>query len=396
MNPRPGRRTFVVSRTKESEMTTNERVETLIVGGGQAGLAVGYHLKSRGRELLILDANERVGESWRKRWPSLRLYSPATADGLPGMPFPARPYYYPTGLEMADYLESYAARFELPVRTGVTVDALERDGEGYVAVVGDRRFSADNVIVASGVFQHDHPVVPEFASELDPRIRHFHSADYRSPEQLQPGGVLVVGASHSGGDIAFEVAQAGYRTILSGPDRGQVPFNINSRLAYLVFPLLRFVATRVLTVSTPIGRKAKPEIRSHGGPLIRVKRRDLDAAGVERVLERTVGVEDGKPQLADGRVVDVANVVWCTGFRNDYSWIRFPLPIDEDGYPDQVRGAVRSLPGLYFAGLPFLHSFSSMLVLGAGRDGKRVAKHIASRASKRPAPAGVQLAEATR
>ncbi len=117
----------------------------------------------------------------------------------------------------------------------------------------------------------------------------------------------------------------------------------------------------------------------HGGPLIRVKRADLEAAGVERVLERTVGVEDGKPVLADGRVLDVANVVWCTGFRNDYGWIRFPLPTEEDGYPEQHRGAVPSLPGLYFVGLPFLHSFASMLILGAGRDGARVAKHIASR-----------------
>lgn len=373
-------------------MTTDEHVETLIVGGGQSGLAVGYHLKSRGREFAILDANERVGDAWRKRWPSLRLYSPATADGLPGMPFPARRYDYPTGLEMADYLESYAARFDLPVRAGVTVGALEKDGDAYVAFVGDRTLSADNVVVATGVFQHDRPIVPEFAGDLDPRTRQLHSADYRSPEQLQAGSVLVVGASHSGGDIAYEVARAGFPTTLSGPDRGQVPFDIHSRMTYLVFPMLRFVATRILTVSTPIGRKAKPEIRSHGGPLIRVKRRDLDAAGVERALERTVGVEDGKPQLADGRVLDVANVVWCTGFRNEYSWIRFPFATEEDGYPEQNHGAVASSPGLYFVGLPFLHSFVSMLVLGAGRDGEQVAKHIVSRSRVAPVEHSASLA----
>ena len=156
-----------------------------------------------------------------------------------------------------------------------------------------------------------------------------------------------------------------------------------------------FVATRVLTVSTPIGRKARPEIRSHGGPLIRVKRRDLEAAGVERVLERTVGVEDGKPQLANGRVVDVANIVWCTGFRNDYGWIRFPLPLDEDGFPEQERGAARSSPGLYFVGLPFLHSFASMLVLGAGRDGERVAEQIAGRSRVAGSARSTVFAEAT-
>jgi putative flavoprotein involved in K+ transport len=359
-----------------------EQVETVIVGGGQAGLAVGYHLTRRGHSCVILDANERVGDSWRKRWPSLRLYSPARADGLPGMPFPAAASSFPTGHEMADYLEAYAKELALPVRTAAAVDTLERNGDGYVVTAGERRFEADNVVVATGVFQHEHPVIPPFAAELDPAIRQLHSAGYRSPAQLQEGGVLVVGAAHSGGDIAYEVARAGYRTLLSGRDTGQIPFAIEGRRARIVFPLLKFVATRILTVSTPMGRKAKSGIRTHGGPLLRVKRDDLEAAGVERVFERTVGVEDGKPLLADGRVVDVANVIWCTGFRNDYGWIRLPLPVDADGFPEQERGAVPSSPGLYFVGLPFLHSFASMLIIGAGRDGEKVAKHILSHSSR--------------
>jgi putative flavoprotein involved in K+ transport len=374
-------------------MATDEHVETLIIGGGQAGLAVGYHLKEKKRGFLILDANERVGDSWRKRWPSLRLYSPAKLDGLPGMGFPAPAHSYPTGAEMADFLESYAKRFELPVRSGITVDALERNGDGFVVTAGGLRLGADNVVVATGVFQHDHPVTPEFAVELDPAIRQLHSADYQGPEQLQPGPVLVVGAAHSGGDIAFEVARAGYQTVLSGRDTGQIPVPLESRRMRLAWPVLRFLWTRVLTTSTPMGRKAKSEIRVHGGPLIRVKRKDLEAAGVELVLERTVGVENGKPVLADGRVLDVANVVWCTGFRNDYSWIRFPVPKEDDGYPEQRRGAVPSLPGLYFVGMPFLHSFASMLILGAGRDGKRVAEHIVARAARAPRRSELQVAE---
>jgi putative flavoprotein involved in K+ transport len=360
-----------------------EQFETVIIGGGQAGLALGYHLTKQGHPCVILDANARIGDSWRKRWPSLRLYSPARADGLPGMPFPAPPHSFPSAHEMANYLEEYAQRFALPVRPGVAVDRLEKNGDGYVVTAGERRFEAANVVVATGVFQHDHSVIPPFAAQLDPRIRQLHSADYRSPEQLQEGAVLVVGAAHSGGDIAYEVARAGYRTLLSGRDTGQLPFDIEGRSGRLVFPLMRFVATRILTVSTPIGRKAKAEIRTHGGPLLRVKRADLEAAGVERIVERTVSVEGGKPVLANGSVVDVANVIWCTGFRNDYEWIRFPLPVDADGFPEQKRGAVPSSPGLYFVGLPFLHSFASMLIIGAGRDGKRVAKHILSRRAQR-------------
>jgi putative flavoprotein involved in K+ transport len=370
-----------MSKRKEQSMSTTRHVETIVIGGGQAGLATGYHLKRHERDFVILDAGARVGDSWRKRWPSLKLYSPAKLDGLPGMPFPAPRHSFPTGLEMADYLESYAARFELPVVSGTTVTSLERNGRGYVVVTPEQTLSADNVVVATGVFQHEHPIVPEFASELDPGIRQLHSADYTGPEQLQPGPVLVVGAAHSGGDIAYEVANAGFQTILSGRDTGQIPVDIETRKARLGFAVLAFLWTRVLTVSTPMGRKVKAEIRTHGGPLIRVKRAHLEAAGVERVLERTVGVEDGKPVLGDGRVLDVANVVWCTGFRNDYSWIRLPLPVEDDGYPEQKRGAVATVPGLFFVGMPFLHSFSSMLILGAGRDGKRVVQQIVSRAA---------------
>ena len=365
-------------------MTTTqdtERIETVIIGGGQAGLAVGYHLTRRGHPYVILDANERIGDSWRKRWPSLRLYSPARASGLPGMRFPAPPHSYPSGLEMGDYLEAYARRFELPVQTSVRVDSVSKDGERYVVTAEERRFETDNVVVATGSFQVEHPMIPAFAGELDPRIRQLHSADYRSPAQLHEGAVLVVGAAHSGGDIAYEVARAGHLTLLSGRDTGQIPFDLDGRAARVVFPFLRFVATRVLTVSTPIGRKAKPQIRVHGGPLLRVKRADLEAVGVERVLEQTVGVEDGKPVLAGGRVIDVANVIWCTGFRNDYEWLRFPLPLDAEGFPEQERGVVPSSLGLYFVGLPFLHSFASMLIIGAGRDGERVAKHIVARRS---------------
>ena len=189
--------------------------------------------------------------------------------------------------------------------------------------------------------------------------------------------MLVVGASHSGGDIAFEVAGA-HRTTLCGRDTGQIPVPLASRRMRAMWPVLKFLATRVLTMNTLLGRKVRHEIRSHGGPLLRVRKSDLAAAGVERVYARMVGVSDGKPLLDDGRVLDVSNVVWCTGFRPDYGWIDLPLEHD-DGYPRQWRGAVEELPGLYFVGVLFLHSFSSMLILGAGRDALRVAKHIASR-----------------
>jgi putative flavoprotein involved in K+ transport len=361
-----------------------EHIETVIIGGGQVGLAAGYHLQRRGRPHVILDANERVGDPWRKRWPSLHLYSPAKYDALPGMRFPGRRNGFPSTNQMADYLETYAARHELPVLTGIHVDGLSQEDGRYVVRAGARLFEADNVVVATGVMQE--PVVPDFAAELDPRIKQLHSSDYRGPAQLQDGPVLIVGASHSGGDIAYEVA-AERPTILSGRDTGQLPFSVESGMARLGWPVLKFLWTRVLTMDTPIGRKMKHEIRSHGAPLLRYRKADLAAVGVERVFERTVGVTDGLPALEGGRIVGVANVIWCTGFRPDYSWIDLPLEYEE-GYPKQYRGAVDSHPGLYFLGMLFLHSFSSMLVLGAGRDAKRVVDHIVARAtSAEAAPA---------
>jgi putative flavoprotein involved in K+ transport len=357
---------------EEIAMESTEHTDVLIIGAGQSGLALGYHLQRQGRRPLLVDRNERIGDSWRNRWDSLKLYSPANRDGLPGLPFPARRNAYPTKDEMADYLEAYAAHFELPVRLGTTVEALTQEGGHFVARTGGTRIEAPTVAVASGVFERPH--VPEFASELDPTITQLHSSAYRNPGQLQDGPVLVVGASHSGSDIAYEAASQ-HEVVLSGRDTGQLPVSVETRRGRVLFRGLFFAGTHVLTVDTPMGRKMRPHIRHGGAPLLRYRRPELRRAGVERVLERTVGVQDGLPVLDSGRVLDVRNVVWCTGFRPDFSWIQLPLEIGEDGYPVQYRGA-STTAGLYFVGLPFLHSFASMLIGGADRDAGRVAEQI--------------------
>ena len=355
-----------------------ERFETVIIGGGQAGLSVGYHLQKQGRSFVILDGGDRIGDSWRTRWDSLRLYSPAFRDGLPGMAFPAAKTAYPTKDEMGDYLQAYATRFELPVRNRAAVEALTQEDGGYAAATADgRSFVADNVVVATGVFRK--PYTPEFSRELDPRITQLHSNDYRNPAQLQDGPVLVVGASHSGSDIAYEAASASHQVVLSGTDTGQLPVPIESRRGRIAFRLLVLAGTHVLTVNTPLGRKLRPKVRHGGGPLLRYRKKDLLAAGVDRAVGHTVGVEDGLPVLSDGRVLDVRNVVWCTGFRPDFGWIQVPVEFGDDGYPVQVRGAVPSAPGLYFAGLPFLHSFASMFITGSARDSVYVARQILAR-----------------
>jgi putative flavoprotein involved in K+ transport len=372
---------------RRETMERTEHTDVLIVGAGQAGLSVAHRLQRQGQPFVIVEAHKRVGDSWRRRWDSLRLYSPARRDGLPGMKFPAPGTSYPTRDQMADYLEAYASRFGVPVRTETAIVALEHEDGRYVARTADGRFEAETVVVASGVYRKPH--TPDFAAELDPRITQLHSNDYRNPSQLQPGSVLVVGASHSGSDLAFEAAQE-HEVILAGPDTGQLPAPITTRRGRTLFYGLFFVGTHVLTVDTPPGRKMKPHIRHAGALLLKYRLRELRAAGVERVFDRVVGMRAGLPELENGRVLDVANVVWCTGFELDYSWIRFPLELEDDGYPKQYRGVASSPPGLYFVGLPFLHSFTSMLIGGMGRDAERVARHIAS---QRQAPAPTAAAQ---
>lgn len=364
----------------------DERVDTVVIGAGQAGLAVAYHVARLARasrqrhDLVVLEAGQRVGDNWRCHWDSLRLYTPARYDGLPGMRFPAPAWSFPGKDDVAGYLEAYAQRFDLPVRTGVRVLRV-RPGDGrYVVDTGGGTIEADHVVVATGTFGRT-AYVPPFAAELDPGIVQEHSSGYRNPAQLPEGPVLVVGASHSGADIAYEVVR-GHPTYLSGRDTGQFPFDIEGRSGRICFPVLFFLGGHLLTVGNALGRRMREEDRRHGGPLLRVKSADLERAGVVRLTERTVGVRDGMPVLADGTVLEVCSVVWATGFRQDFGWIEMPV-LGEDGWPLERRGVVASAPGLYFCGLAFQSSFRSMLIGGAGGDAEYVARHLMSRSRLR-------------
>lgn len=353
---------------------SEQHLGTVIVGGSQAGLTVGYYLKQHGLPFVILDENDRIGDAWRKRWDSLRLFTPARYDGLPGMPFPGLPWAYPTKDETAAYLEAYARAFELPVRSGVKVDRLTRTRDRFAVTCGGHTLFAENVVVATGACNH--PRIPSFARELDQSIVQLHSKQYRNASQIQNGPVLVVGAGNSGAEIAMELAPH-HQTWLSGRDTGQEPARAGSRLDHLITPLMWFAATR-LTVKTAPGRKLRDSFIDppRGIPLGRVRRKDFAAAGIKR-LPRTTGVKDGYPLLADGTVPAVSNVIWCTGYRPDYHWIDLSLPT-HNGLPIHDRGIVESCPGLYFIGLLFLYSLSSTLVGGVGRDAAHIVDHMLS------------------
>jgi putative flavoprotein involved in K+ transport len=362
-----------------------EQYDVIVIGGGQAGLATGYHLARQGLRSTILEAHDRIGESWRRRWDSLRVFTRARYDSLPGMRFPHAPDGFPTKDEVADYLESYAREMALPVRAGTRVESLEGSGNGgFVVVAGEDRFEAKHVVVASGAFHE--PKVPDFAIELRRDITQLHSSQYRRRSQLQPGGVLVVGASNSGAEIAFDAVRE-HETWLVGRDAGEMPFDINGRVSRLVDPFFWFALNHILTTRTPMGRRARPFAQMHGGPLERVRKRDLAAAGVHRVVGRAVGVSAGLPTLEDGQVLDVHNVIWATGFRHEYPWIHLPV-IGEDGWPIHERGVATSVPGIYFVGLPFQFALASSLIGGVGRDARYVVDRIVA---AREGPEGVDV-----
>jgi putative flavoprotein involved in K+ transport len=299
------------------------------------------------------------------------------------MPFPADAFHFPTKDEMGDYLEAYAARFSLPVETGVRVDGLRQEGSRFVVTSGSRRWVADNVVVAMANFQK--PRIPQYAAELDPGIVQIHSMHYRNPRQLREGPVLIVGAGNSGSEIAMELGRT-HKVWMSGRDTGEIPFRIGGRAGRMGLTrlILRGVFHRVLTVKTPMGKKLRPKVLHIGGPLIRVKSADLAQLGVERVA-RTAGVQNGQPVLGDGRVLPAANVIWCSGFETGFDWI--DLPVLEAGEPVHRSGAVESMPGLYFVGLHFLHALSSVMVHGVGRDADRIAGLVAKRNASAGAPA---------
>jgi putative flavoprotein involved in K+ transport len=339
------------------------RWSVIIIGGGQAGLAAGFFLKQKKSDFIILDENEQVGDSWKKRWDSLHLFTPSQYDGLPGMKFPLRKNSFPGKDEMADYLAEYTAKFRLPVHSSVRVKKISYSEGAYKLDTSNGTYFAEKIIVSSGT--HPVPKIPAFASQLSSEIEQIHSSEYKNPDMLANGDVLVVGAGTSGVEIALEVSKE-RKTYISG----KPTFHIPDRVFKYAGNLYWWVVKNMLTVKTPIGRKVKVKVLHGGGPLINISVEDLEKAGVTR-LQRMKGVENGLPVMEDGTIVKVKTVIWCTGYKPDFSWVNLDI-LNETGWPDTERGVARKQKGLYFMGMPFQFGLASGLVGGVGRDAKYV------------------------
>lgn len=345
----------------------NQRVNSVVIGAGQSGLAAAYYLKKNNLDFIIIDEGIKVGDSWRLRWDSLRLFTPSQHDSLPGLPFPAVKGSLPTKEEMADYLAAYQIKFSLPVQLKTKVIELNKNSKGYEIVTTNGKIHTENVIVATGT--NPNAYIPAFASDLDKNIVQIHSSKYKNPQSFPALNTLVVGAGTSGVEIAIELSKS-RPTMISGRGTPHIPdlvFRFAGKLYW-------WFAHNILTKRTPVGRKVRPKIITGGAPLISVSMKNVKEAGVEQ-LPRLKGVQQGQPLLDDGRILSVASIIWATGYKPDFSWIKLNVT-DNTGWPMTDRGICGKFKGLYFVGMIFQFSLTSGLVGGVGRDAAFVVNHI--------------------
>lgn len=347
-----------------TDSTANERREVVVVGGGQAGLAIGYFLALQGRDFTILEAAEQPAAAWRERWDSLKLFTPARYDALPGLPFPGDPDRYPGGDEVAAYLADYARHFQLPVEPGSRVRSIRRAGGTYLVELDDRAYDAGQVVVATGPFQV--PFVPAISERLAPEVAQLHSGAYRRPESIPEGPVLVVGGGNTGFQIAEELSGSREVHLSIGSRQMPLPQRILGR--DLFWYLDRTGLIRKTTASR-IGRRMAGRDTLIGSTSRSLRRRH----GV-RIHGRTVAADGSTVTFSDGTKLEPRTVIWATGFRVDHSWIDAPI-FDDQGRVVHQRGVTPS-PGLYFLGLSWQHTRGSALLGWVGDDARYIADEI--------------------
>ncbi|WP_062318206.1 flavin-containing monooxygenase [Demequina maris] len=348
----------------------DDQHDVVVIGGGQAGLAAAYHLSRAGVDHVVLDAGASPGDQWRRRWDSLRLFTPVQHSTMPGLPWEKPRGYFPTKDEVADYLARYREVHGIAVRHGARVTRLSRDAGGFALETSTGALAARSVVVATGATSLPH--VPDVGAGLDPSITQLHSDSYRSPADVPGRRVLVVGFGTSGAELAVDLARAGRQVTIAGRPTPHPP----DALLAVAGGAWWVMITKVLNRRTPLGRRVAPRALAHGAPLIRISARDVADAGVRRA-GRIDGVDRGLP-VADGAPLDVDAVLWCTGYRGNLSWIDIPaLERDAHGFPVAPFGLVPEVPGLGFVGMPFQTRLASPLLGGVGEDAASVVAALA-------------------
>ena len=331
-------------------------VDVLVVGAGQAALALAHHLNDTRHSYLLVDAAPQIGHSWRSRWDSLHLFTPSEHDALPGMPFPAAPGTYPSKDDVADYLRDYAEAFAIPTRLNTRVERLRRHEDLYIADTSNGQILARHVVIAAGPFQR--AVIPTLGKSLPPHVTQLHSSAYRNPEQIPDGSVLVVGGGNSGLQIAAELCDAHEVTVAVGSRQSYVPQDFLGRDLF-------WWMTRLGVMTAPATTRRGRRMKSRGDLVVGTRIKDLVSRGI-RIRGRAVRVVHDAVVLADDTRVQPRTVIWATGFSRDYSWVEVDGAFGRAGAVTHVRGW-SDVPGLSFIGLPWQHTRGSAL-LGFVKD----------------------------
>jgi putative flavoprotein involved in K+ transport len=358
-------------------VTPAQHREVVVVGGGQAGLAIGYFLAQQGCRLAILEAASEPAAVWRSRWNSIRLFTPVRYDSLPGLAFPGDPDSYPGRDEVVAYLTEYAHRFELPVEFNSRVHAVRaREDGGFFVELADRTYEADQVVVATGPFQV--PFTPAMAADLGDDVAQMHSSDYRSPAGLPTGTVLVVGGGNTGYQVAAELAQSREVHLAVGARQTPLPQRILGRD---LFRYLEALGLMRKTVTSRVGQRMKERETLIGSSPRAARKHGIG------MRPRATAANGTTVTFADGSQLAVDGVVWATGYRLEHSFVELPI-FDDQGRLRHRRG-VTEIPGLYFLGLPWQHTRGSALLGWVKDDAQFIAQRIANAApasADAPAP----------